>query len=279
MAKLKIGSARIDENGKLYSGQAGDQTKKEVSTQNYYMHSKGWYVLRPKSKEIADELAKAMKRACDNENIGYDQYNRLGIIKYGTKTKTKTECDCSSLVRQCVIEATGKDVGDFTTSNEATKLEASGYFDKKVSVTKDTVLYDGDILVTKKKGHTVIVVSGNPRKELLEVDGLWGKDTTIRAQEVFGTAVDGIVSNQYSSYKSKNPGLLASSFEWEKTPSKNGSSLIKAIQKWCGARQDGFIGDTTIRLMQKKLGTPQDGKVSKPSSMVKAFQRWLNKQL
>lgn len=109
-------------------------------------------------------------------------------------------------------------------------------------------------------------------------DGQWGKDTTKLSQKVFGTPVDGIVSNQYKAYASKNKGLLSSTFEWETTPGKSGSSLIKAIQKKVGVKADGFIGPSTIKAMQKWLGTVQDGNVSNPSTMVKAFQKWLNKQ-
>ncbi|MFR7592961.1 MAG: hypothetical protein ACLUVC_16145 [Longibaculum sp.] len=113
----------------------------------------------------------------------------------------------------------------------------------------------------------------------ISVDGIWGKDTTKLAQKVFKTTIDGIVSNQYYSYKTKNQGLLSSTFEWKNKPGKNGSSLIKAIQKQVGVKADGFIGDSTIGAMQKWLGTVQDGKVSKPSTMVKAFQKWLNSQV
>ena len=42
-------------------------------------------------------------------------------------------------------------------------LAKTGRFEDKVSVTASTVLYNGDVLVTKSKGHTVVVVSGNPR--------------------------------------------------------------------------------------------------------------------
>lgn len=115
-------------------------------------------------------------------------------------------------------------------------------------------------------------------KKLLEVTGIWDEATTRRAQEVFGTPVDGIVSNQDIDYKDDNPGLFDSTFEWEKTPGQNGSSLIKAIQRKVGVNDDGFIGPKTIRAMQKWLGTPIDGCVSNPSTMVKAFQKWLNKQ-
>ncbi len=173
MATIMIGSARIDENGKATGGAAGDQkqtsstndTAGEVSMQSMYTHSKGWYILRPTSVSVANKLAELMKTACNNANIGYDQNNRLGIITYGINTTTKTECDCSSLVRECVKEATGTDPGNFTTANEATKLAATGLFESKIAYVSQskTPVYNGDVLVTKTKGHTVIVVSGNAR--------------------------------------------------------------------------------------------------------------------
>ena len=109
-------------------------------------------------------------------------------------------------------------------------------------------------------------------------DGYWGVDTTKKAQKVFGTPVDGKVSNQYAKYKKENPGLLESTFEWEEKPGKNGSPLIGKIQKLIGSKVDNFIGTDTIKDMQKFFKTPVDGKVSKPSLMVKEFQKWLNKQ-
>ena len=166
---LVIGSARIDERGKILGGKAGDQTGGEVSTQAYYTHKKGWYVMRAKSAAHANALAVAMQQACGNNRIGYDQNERNGVItqlkNYGTldKIATVTECDCSSLVRACIIQACGKDVGNMTTANLATTLENSGLFETKKSVTGESMLYNGDILVTKTKGHTVIVTSGRVR--------------------------------------------------------------------------------------------------------------------
>ena len=165
-----IGSARIDENGKASGGAVGDQkqTSKpdysgEVSQQKFYVHSKGWYVIRAKDVNVATGLAGAMIQACNNKNIGYDQFNRLGVVKYGTGTSTKTECDCSSLVRQCVKEASGKDPGNFTTANEVTMLVKTGLFSDIITYTSGMTLYTGDILVTKTQGHTVIVTSGAAR--------------------------------------------------------------------------------------------------------------------
>lgn len=156
-----IGSARHDEHGNCYSGgKAGDQTGQEVSTQKFYNHSKGWYVLRAKDDKVAEKLAEAMQIASDNKNIGYDQSGRYGVIKHGINAKVKTECDCSSLVRACIIYASGKDVGDFNTSNERSVILKSGLFKYVGSYKQGDALYNGDILVTRTKGHTAIVVSG-----------------------------------------------------------------------------------------------------------------------
>lgn len=192
---LIVGSARIDENGNLKGGKAGDQTEKEVSTQAYYMHSKGWYALRAKSVAHANALATAMKQACDNNKIGYDQNERNGVItqlkKYGSLSKiaTATECDCSSLVRACIIQAAGKDVGNMTTANLATTLENSGLFDAKKNVTGESMLYNGDILVTKTKGHTVIVVSGHARTENKSYLSKGDKGDAVKAMQTMLIAI------------------------------------------------------------------------------------------
>lgn len=172
---IYVGSARRDENGKYVNGKVGDQDNGlEVSTQLYYMHSKGWYCFRFKLIEYASKMAEAMRQACNNQNIGYDQNERLDIMnslkKYGSleKISEPTECDCGTLIRACIYQATGVDVGEFYTGNQASVLAKSGLFDDKISVSSSSVLYDGDILVTKTKGHTVAVISGNPRPTALK---------------------------------------------------------------------------------------------------------------
>lgn len=175
MAKIIIGSARMGENGRTTGGKAGDQKQKttedysgEVSMQNFYHHRKGWYILRWKDAAFAEECAKAMRRACNNANIGYDQNQRNGILKAGTRTSIKTECDCSALVRQCIKEAAAVDPGNFTTSTEVTILKATGLFQAPIKYRSGTPLYNGDILVTCAKGHTAVVVSAIPRIKTLE---------------------------------------------------------------------------------------------------------------
>lgn len=175
--KIIIGSARIDENGNSVGGAAGDQKQTtapdysgEVSLQEFYVSKKGWYVLRPKDAEIGEKISQSMKAACNNPNIGYNQKSRGEILTYGTGTSRKCNCDCSSLVRQCIREASGKDPGNFTTDNEATYLVASGLFENKVEYTSNMNLFIGDVLVTKTKGHTVVVVEGNSKINLAKND-------------------------------------------------------------------------------------------------------------
>lgn len=173
---ILIGSARIDENGKAKGGKAGDNkqvsstndTLGEVSMQTMYNHSKGWLIFRAKDVAVANRLAKAMEIACNNKHIGYNQSDRLGVITYGINTIIDTNCDCSSLVRACLIDATKVNVGDFTTGNEKDILKESGIFEAPITYIDQnkTPVYNGDILVTKTKCHTAIVVSGNPRKNL-----------------------------------------------------------------------------------------------------------------
>lgn len=241
---LIVGSARIDENGKTSGGKAGDQTGKEVCTQAYYMHSKGWYALRAKSVTHANALAVAMKEACNNNKIGYDQNERNGVItqlkKYGSLSKiaTATECDCSSLVRACIIQATGKDVGNITTANEASTLEASGLFESKKSVTGEGMLYNGDILVTKTKGHTVIVVSGRARS----------------------TATTSNTSTATKSYLSKGD---------KGNDVKTMQTMLIAVGYSCGSYgADGDFGsssDKALRKFQEDYGLTVDGKYGSKS--------------
>lgn len=171
---VKVGSARIDENGKIHGGRAGDQSGKEVSTQSWYKHKKGWRVLRCKNADKAEKIAHAMQAACDNANIGYDQYQRLSLYNFAkrvdfdpTRIKTPCETDCSALVRVCLAYA-GIMVENFRTPNEARVLLRSGEFVELKEgryTDQSTYLRRGDILVTRTQGHTVVVLSNGSKVE------------------------------------------------------------------------------------------------------------------
>jgi len=234
--KVVIGSARIDENGKLTGGKAGDQTGREVSTQKFYMHSKGWIGLRAKDSALADKLAKGMQIACDNPNLGYDQNERLGVVRNGIESTVKTECDCSSLVR-AVLKYAGVEVTNFTTATEKAIIMATGLFDE-VKINSAADVTNGMILVTKTKGHTVIVVSGATEKKEEKKSNPY---TPSRITLFKGSAGNNVRWLQTElNNRGYNCGKVDGSFG-DKT-----EKAVKAFQKANGLKQDGICGPKTL---------------------------------
>ena len=162
-----VGSARHDERGKYVNGKQGDNNGLEVCEQAWYLHKRGWYRFHPISDEDASAIAHYMDVACKNDGIGYDQYRHGTLIlklKSGANIATvRCDDDCSGLVRAVIFAATGVDIGSCNTSTLPAKLKASGRFEEKQNCTSASQCYTGDVLVTKSKGHTVIVVRGNQR--------------------------------------------------------------------------------------------------------------------
>lgn len=162
-----IGNASIDENGNISGGEPGDQNGKEVVKREWYEYN--WTaVVRPKSKLIAESIARTMEEACENDNIGYSQTQRTTLyieamqVNFDlSRIKNKCSCDCSSLVAVCVI-ASGITVSpNMYTGNEIKALEQTGYFDvirEKDYTTKSSFLKRGDILV-RENYHTAVVLS------------------------------------------------------------------------------------------------------------------------
>ena len=161
---VRVGSAKGDEYGNASGGRAGDQTGGEVGTQNWYVHSKGWNGMRAKDSAVADKIA--MERACKNNLIGYDQDQRLTLYSAAKnvgfdpgKVTVACETDCSALVRVCLAYA-GIKVEDFYTGNEVDAIMATGKFTRipAAQLTSSAYAKRGDILVTRTKGHTVVVL-------------------------------------------------------------------------------------------------------------------------
>lgn len=162
---MRIGHASIDENNKAKNGRDGDQTGKEVCIRTYY--DKNWdYILRPKSKDIAEKSAKACEAMCINDHIGYDQNDRNKLIKdlealnwqYMNLNKD-TECDCSSFMTACALCAGVKInyKGNAPhTRTMRTRFKESGAYDVIQFISpKHNNLKRGDILL-KEGNHTVM---------------------------------------------------------------------------------------------------------------------------
>ncbi|MDC7954199.1 GH25 family lysozyme [Liquorilactobacillus mali] len=136
-------------------------------------------------------------------------------------------------------------------SSKMTFTGISGRFD--ISQLYDTYYTAGTTSVISNSSTTnVTKVTKKTVKTGLTVDGIWGSATTLRLQQIYNM--------KYQDSKISKP-----------------SSLIKILQKHLGVTQDGYLGPITIRAMQRKLGTPVDGKISSGySNMVAAMQKKLN---
>jgi hypothetical protein len=227
---VKIGHASIDENGKIAGGSAGDQSKKEVCTRNWY--DKEWNILlRPKSPELAEKSAQFVEAAAANDAIGYDQNQRNTLYKQAkannfdaSKINVKCECDCSSLMHTAAIAGGARlnyGSNGFTTRNMGAEFADSGDYllIKDAEYLKsDKKLKRGDILV-KEGSHTVMVLSNGT------------------ASESSSAASSGSASSKVNAY--------AESI-------KNGQKWLNSyygffIKKTCGAllAQDGSFGKKT----------------------------------
>lgn len=168
-----IGSASINELGELEGGKPGDQTGKEVLIEDWYLHRKGWRVIRAKDSLVRAKIAQDMRYICENDNIGYSYWdNCYGLLNESKKydynaRKVKVKCDtnCAKSARTCILYA-GVNVADFSTFDEVDKCKETGAFDvldsDKYCKSSD-YLIEGDILVTKTKGHTVVVLTNGAK--------------------------------------------------------------------------------------------------------------------
>lgn len=252
-----IGNARSDEHGRITGGSPGDQTGREVCTQAYYRDARGWRVLRARDSEVAEKIAWDMQAACDNNCIGYDQSDNQSLYwaaqPYGfdcSKVTTPCETDCSQLVRVCVNYA-GIPVGYFYTGNEADVLLSTGAFHELTGSnyqSKSDYLRRGDILVTKSKGHTLVILTDGPKAYV------WGAELTIALQRFYNTPVDGEIWGQYTFNKKYLPNADAG-WKWQLFAPK-GSALIRAMQEdlergdFYKDAIDGIAGKNFVRALQ-----------------------------
>lgn len=170
-----IGHASLDENGKIHSGIAGDQTGKEVCIREWY--NKNWnVVIRAKDPSMAEAMAKACETICANNAVGYDQYQRntllVALRKIGydpNKLTEKCETDCSAFMSTLAIIAGIPESCLFqggnlcTTYNMVERFKATGRFeilkDSKY-LTGEDYLLRGDILLNENKHTAMELVNG-----------------------------------------------------------------------------------------------------------------------
>lgn len=169
-----ISNCGHDENNKYHGGKSGDQTGGEWTIRSWY--NRPWTcVLRHPNDNVKEKIAEYAKSAAKNDNIGYDQWNRLSFwdelkkVNYDpSKITTKCEADCSSGVA-AIVKAVGNTLGikslkdiseSMYTGNERTLLKKAGFsvYTATKYRTSDQYLLPGDILLyeTEDGGHTAI---------------------------------------------------------------------------------------------------------------------------
>lgn len=281
MATVYVGSARSDENGNAHSGKAGDQKNgKEVSTQAYYVHSKGWRVLRLNDPAKAERAAKAMQMACDSPLIGYDQwqrdtlYNAVQNVGFDiAKLNKAVETDCSALVRVCLAYAFGYDIVTgserFSTANMCSRLINTGLLTelKGDNYTKSSAyLKRGDILCTKTQGHVVMVLNDGAKSEKQEVpakdDDYTLKEFVRDVQAATGATVDGVAG----------PETIGKTVTLSASINRK-HAAVKPVQRRLAAlgyddvgKADGIAGPKftkAVKAYQTANGCVSDGEITK----------------
>ncbi len=215
--RVRIGHASISETGTI-DGQRADQTGREVTVTQWY--DKNWlFLLRPKTREIAERSAEFCEKICANECVGYGQGDRNSLreeilrIGFDRAQALDVPCntDCSALMALCA-EAAGVPVPYYqmpngqwnaqTTYTMKTDFPATGMYalyEQTQYRDTDAYLMRGDILVSA--GHTVMVLEDGPlaagredelemtKDELLSAAGTgdnptdWAREATQWAKE------------------------------------------------------------------------------------------------
>ncbi len=166
-----ISNCGHDERNSYTGGSAGDQSGSEYQVRSWY--NRPWnHVLRPPTAAIGNTLAEIARLAAENDNIGYDQnqrlsyYNALSNAGWNpSNIRVKCETDCSASTAANVI-ATGHQLGISSLSNVSpsaysgnirSALVNAGFQDLTASkyLTSSQYLLPGDVLLYE--GHHVAI--------------------------------------------------------------------------------------------------------------------------
>lgn len=195
MATKYVVAARIDENGNVTGGTAGDQTGNEVCVHTLASSGSWTSILRPPKN--AETIIKQAYAAAANDKIGYDQNERTTLYTQAVKVAyelskitTACECDCSSLVAVLALAAGFSVNKDMYTGNEVSALTGVGF--TKIAYS-ESALVAGDILW--RSGHTAVYV---------------GTSNTYTASGSTSSSGSSSLSTTLQSAKSKDTSLAGS---------------------------------------------------------------------
>ncbi|MPM78873.1 hypothetical protein SDC9_125888 [bioreactor metagenome] len=130
---IQIVHAKMDENGKIDGPLVGDQTGKEILTQNFYLND-STYLLICRDKQMAKRAADFAVQIARDDHYGYSQGSEKrwtghkAIIAHGGIDGAEGSFDCATLMFTVYILAGLKIKPDGYTGNLVQKFEATGMF-------------------------------------------------------------------------------------------------------------------------------------------------------
>lgn len=274
---MSISNCGSDERGKATGGKAGDNNKKEWRIRNWY--SSPWsIVLRYPDSKVRAMFADMAEAAAKNDNVGYDQWQRLTFwnqlqkVDYKPENiKTKCESDCSAGVA-AIVKATGIRLGiaalkniseSLTTRNMKKALIAAGFEALTASkyLTSDKYLLEGDILLNEGQ-HTCINLSVG---SLANNTTVVNYKPTVREWQLAAIA-DGFKLPEYGAdgLWGRECETVAKKAVVKKRLTYKYHNLTKIVQKVVGVTADGKCGKDTaaaIKVWQAANGLTADGEV------------------
>lgn len=203
----------------------------------------------------------------DDNGVGEDAtgYDHVGIVKSVANGKiTVIEGNRNDKCATRVINVNGRYIRGFVHPKYGTLAGAT--------------------TTTPVKPKTAVPTTTTVTK--IKVDGDWGKQTTTALRKKLGInnatekkEADSVIKNQLNSCKKYLKAVNATGWKFAENP-KDNSPTIAALQKKISVTADGYIGEKTVKALQRflnaqiKAGLDIDGLMGKKT--VTALQKWIN---
>ena len=255
----KISNSGHDQRGRYNSGAAGDQTGSEWQIVNWY--NRPWScVLRHPNKEVRELIAELAIEAANNNNIGYDQYQRdtyeAQLKRSGNRPKNitvKCEADCSAGV--CAnVRAVGrilnisalKNLSSTYTGNMRSGFKAAGFqvlTDSKY-LNSSAYLVPGDILLND--GHHTATNLGIGSKS--------GSAST---------STSNVSGSNATSTSTKEIQTMLNAAGWSLTVDNDygpkTTAAVREFQTLYKLKVDGVVGSQTLGVLKAVYKIVKDG--------------------
>lgn len=252
-------------------------------------------------KQCADYFASTARQASSNYCIGVngdiamsvDEDDRAWTSASGWNDRQAITIECGNIAGGALTEATWNALValcvdicrrygfrlsyDGTRNGSLTEHRMFASTDCPGPYLHANMAHLAEVVNAQLDGASVPSAAPASPKQLV-VDGYWGRETTLRLQELLGCPYrDGVISSQWQGDVWRH--AACTSFQHDS--SGEGSVTIQRLQQRIGVTADGLCGKDTINALIKRFmpssgATALDGKLDAESVTVKAMQRSLN---